>query len=170
MSHNNNPYSKAAAAYGFASTSAAHSTELLTLAEQRKLEGQVLLKAAGMLESLANRLEKGERPSLEEIDHVLTHNRKLWELFLDNMTNPEHTLPLEIKNNVASLAVYVFKRTMEVLVDTTPDKLKILIDINRNLAAGLLKPLPAEMQQAAKKQAQQLQPQRQETARTDSTA
>jgi len=129
MHHNNTQYSKASTAYG--------STAAVT--DQRALEGQVLLKAAQKLEDLAKRLQGGEKPSVADIDDTLVYNRKLWQLFLDNMMNPEHALPLEIKNNVASLAVFVFKRTQEILIDTQPEKFAVLININRNIAAGLMK-------------------------------
>ncbi|MBI3442046.1 MAG: flagellar FlaF family protein [Proteobacteria bacterium] len=127
--HHNSPYSRAAGAYG--STAAA--------TDQRLLEGQVLLISAQKLENLSLRLRAGENVSLEEIDDTLAHNRKLWQLFLDTTMDPTHLLPQDIRNNVASLAVYVFKRTQEVLIDTVPDKFRVLIDINRNIAAGLMK-------------------------------
>lgn len=135
--NNNNPYSKAAGAYG--STAAA--------VDPRMLEGQILLKAAAGLEDLARRIEKGENPSREDIGTTLTYNQKLWQLFVEDMRNPDHPLPQEIKNNIASLALFVFKRTQEILIDTQPHKFKALIDINRNIAAGLMK--QQGLQQAA---------------------
>jgi flagellar protein FlaF len=146
-----NPYAQAADAYG------------LTAAETdpRALEARVLLKAAQKLEELSKRLAAGEKPTLDEIGETLVYNRKLWQLFVEDMMNPGHLLPQEIKNNVASLGVFVFKRTNEILTETTPDKFKILVDINRNIAAGLMKkpalsapaPLPAGTVAAPKQQA-----------------
>lgn len=130
MSNNHqNPYTKAAGAYG--STAAA--------TDQRVLEGTILLKAAQKLEDLAKALKTGEKISPEELDSVLVYNQKLWQLFVEDMMNPEHPLPQEIKNNIASLALFVFKRTHEILVETKPEKFKALVDINRNIAAGLMK-------------------------------
>jgi len=123
---NHNPYTKAADAY----SSTASATD------QRALEGRILLKAAQRLEDLAKRLETEENVSRTDIGEALTYNQKLWQLFVEDMINPNHLLPQEIKNNVASLAVFVFKRTHEVLCDTKPEKLKVLININRNIAAG----------------------------------
>lgn len=125
----NNPYSKASQAYG--TTAAA--------TDQRALEGQILLKAAQKLEDMAKRLQTEEKVSREDIGDTLTYNQKLWQLFVEDMMNPDHPLPQEIKNNIASLALFVFKRTQEILIDTKPEKFKALIDINRNIAAGLLK-------------------------------
>jgi len=134
MPHDNATHTKAASAYGATASNT----------DQRVLEGQVLLIAAQKLEDLAKRLKAGGKVPLEEIDDTLTHNRKLWELFLDGMTDPGHLLPQEIKNNVASLAVFVFKRTLDIMVDTIPEKFDVLISINRNIAAGLMKKQPLQ--------------------------
>lgn len=125
----NNPYSKAAGAYGAPALST----------DQRALEGSVLLKSASNLEALARRIEAGEKPSLEEIDDTLTNNRKIWQIFLDNAMNEDNGMPLELRNNVASLAVFVFKRTQDILIDTRPEKFTVLVNINRNIASGLMK-------------------------------
>ncbi|MCK5555250.1 MAG: flagellar biosynthesis regulator FlaF [Alphaproteobacteria bacterium] len=128
----NNPYSKASDAYG--TTAAA--------TDQRALEGQILLKAAQKLEDLSKRLEADEKPSLEESDDTLMYNQKLWQFFVGEMMNSEHSLPQGIKNNMASLAVFVFKRTQEIMIDMKPEKFKALVNINRNIAAGLMSKKP----------------------------
>jgi len=149
---NQNPYSKAASAY----------VTQATATDQRSLEGTVLLQAAQKLEDLVIRLEKGEEVKLEEIGSTLTHNRKLWELFINDMTNPDHVLPQELKNNIASLAFFVFKRTQEILVETQPEKFHALISINRSIAAGLMKKVPGSSPSSQNPSA--------ETAGTDSLA
>ena len=135
---NNNPYMNASNAYG---TTAAST-------DQRSLEGKILLKSALQMEQLATRLHNGEKASLEEIGEVLEYNQKLWMLFVSETMNEEHPLAQDIKNNIASLGVFVFNRTKDILIETSPEKFGALIDINRNIAAGLMKqssqPLPAE--------------------------
>lgn len=125
----NNPYHSASSAYS--------DTSVAT--DQRLLESRVLLKAAAKLDTLANRLEAGETPTLAEIDEVLDYNRKLWLLFVSETMNDDHALPQEIKNNIASLGVFVFKRTIDILADTRHEKIRALVDINRNIASGLAK-------------------------------
>jgi flagellar protein FlaF len=149
----NNPYAKAADAYDTASAAT----------DQRVLEGQLLLKATRKLEDLAKRLHNGETVSLEDIDDALIYNRKLWQVFLDTMMDANHLLPQEIKNNVASLAVFVFKRTQEILIDPRPEEFTALVNINRNIAAGLMKKPPRAQQPLAVKPAA-------ETSITDSLA
>src|SRR4051812_9486629 len=124
-----NTYSQAASAYGNVEASV----------DQRALEGQILLKAAEKIEVLQARLKSGERVDFREVGEVLDYNQKLWTLFVSDVAEPAHPMPQEIKNNIASLGMFVFKRTLEVKAETLPDKLQILISINRNIAAGLMK-------------------------------
>ena len=134
-----NPYSTAAGAYG--ATAAA--------TDQRALEGKILMKAAMRLEDLAKRIKAGEKPTLDEIGETMEYNQKLWTVFVAEAMNEEHPLPQNVKNNIASLGLFVFKRTKEVLIDTTPEKIATLVDINRNIAAGLMKQVKSETPQAA---------------------
>jgi flagellar protein FlaF len=139
MSHNTS-YQSAAGAYGATAT---------TDGNQRVLEGKLLLQAATKLEMLARRLAAKETVSLEEIGDVIDYNRKLWTVFVGDTMDPEHPLPQEIKSNIANLGIYVFKRSIEFLSDSTADKLTILININRNIAAGLMKQPAGEKAAAA---------------------
>jgi len=129
MSDKKNPYAQAAGAYSSA----------VAETDQRALEGQVLMKAAQMLEDLSKRLQSGEKVPLEEIGNILDHNSKLWQLFVDGVKDESSSLPNDIKSNILSLALFVFKRTNEIYIDTTPEKFTALININRNIAAGLMK-------------------------------
>lgn len=134
-----NPYHNASDAY--ASTAAT--------TDQRSLEGKILMKAALKMEQLADRLAAdGDKPSLDEISETMEYNQKLWTVFVSETMNDDHPLPQELKNNIASLGMFVFKRTIDVLADTQPEKIRALIDINRNIASGLMKSaaLPAQPQ------------------------
>lgn len=136
----------------FFKASDAYGTTLAETTDQRTLEGRILLKSAAQLEALATRLKNGEQVSVADVGEALDYNQKLWTLFVSDTMNPDHPLPLDIKNNIASLGVFVFKRTREIMIDTTPEKFKILIDINRNIASGLMKQ-PANAALTAKKPA-----------------
>lgn len=129
MSNPQNPYGAAVNAYGATATAN----------DPRALEGKILLKAASKLEDLATRLRAGENVRVVERGEILEYNQKLWQVFVSDTMNPDHPLPQEIKNNIATLALFIFKRTLELLADTNPDKIQALIDINRNIAAGVLK-------------------------------
>lgn len=144
MSDKKNPYASAVEAYG----------TMAGIGDQRAMEGRVLLKAAAKLEALAKRLDAGEKPPVAETGEILEYNQKLWQLFVEDARNEDHPLPQEIKNNIASLALFIFKRTMEALIEPKAEKLQAMIEINRNIAAGLMKttrPLPGAKDEAEKK-------------------
>jgi flagellar protein FlaF len=126
---NHNPYGQAADAYS--NTAAA--------TDQRSLEGRALLRAAMKLEDLARRIQNAEKVSLEDISEAIEYNHKLWTIFVGETMNDDHPLPQEIKNNIASLGLFIFKRTKELFLDPQPEKFKAIIDINRNIASGLMK-------------------------------
>lgn len=145
MSNPLNPYGAAADAYG----------NMAASVDPRALEGQILLKAAAKLESLSQRLANGEKVPLEDVSDAVDYNRKLWTVFASDTGNPDHPLPQEIKNNIATLAIFMFKRSIDVLIDTKPEKIQAMIDINRNIASGLMKQvkLPPAAPGAPKQQA-----------------
>ncbi len=92
------------------------------------------MKAAARLQLIK---EEWESASFAEKDEALTYNRKLWTVLVTSATSKDSQLPQDVKNNLASLAVFIFKHTLTVLSDANPDKLTTLITINRNIAEGL---------------------------------
>jgi flagellar protein FlaF len=49
----------------------------------------------------------------------------------------ENPHPLEVRQNIANIGLFVLTQTIEMQLDPDPAKLKSLIDINCNIAAGL---------------------------------
>ena len=99
----------------------------------RQLEASLLLKAASQLQEVHDNWS-GDTKSL---DSVLLYNRRLWTVFVGAVAEEDSPLPIEIRNNVASLGVFIFKHTLEVQQDPAPEKLLALININKEIAAGL---------------------------------
>ncbi len=100
----------------------------------RELEANLLMKAAARLQLIK---DEWQESSLAEKDDVLTYNRKLWTILVTSATSVESQLPQDIKNNIASLGVFVFKQTMSVLTTDDENKIGSLISINRTIAEGL---------------------------------
>ncbi|WP_366525237.1 flagellar biosynthesis regulator FlaF [uncultured Roseibium sp.] len=100
----------------------------------RELEANLLMKAAARLQLIKD--EWGDS-TLAEKDDALVYNRKLWSILVTSATSEESQLPQDIKNNIASLAVFVFKQTITVITTDDPEKLNSLININRAIAEGL---------------------------------
>jgi flagellar biosynthesis activator protein FlaF len=99
----------------------------------RELEAQLLMRAAAKLQAAKNATDRIERLS------ALHYNRRLWLVFADSVTKADNPLPREIKQNVANLAIFVAKHTMsiETATELQPERLGVLININREIAAGL---------------------------------
>ncbi|GGB37285.1 flagellar biosynthesis regulatory protein FlaF [Roseibium aquae] len=100
----------------------------------RELEATLLMKAAARLQLIK---DEWDQSTLEDRDEALTYNRKLWTVLVTSATSAESPLPQEIKNNIGSLGVFVFKRTIAISSDPEPGKLDVLISINRSIAEGL---------------------------------
>jgi flagellar protein FlaF len=103
-------------------------------ASPRELEADLLLKAASRLQAVKDGWD-GDKPDLGD---ALLYNRKLWTIFLASVTNSDHPLPAQIRQNVANLGLFVMNQTIALTVEPKPEKLGTLININRELAAGLL--------------------------------
>jgi flagellar protein FlaF len=73
----------------------------------------------------------------QRIDAALRFNRQLWAIFLSAASNDENPQPLEIRQQIANIGVFVMNQTVEIQLAPEPTKLSSLIEINRNIAAGL---------------------------------
>ncbi|PLX45148.1 MAG: hypothetical protein C0605_01325 [Hyphomicrobiales bacterium] len=109
-----------------------HQTAKIT-SEPRELESSLLLRAASQLQDIKDNWDERQ----DQIDQVLMFNRKLWTIIVTSATDETNPLPQEIKNNIGSLAAFIFGQTLRVQARPEPEKLNSLISINRNIAAGL---------------------------------
>jgi len=73
----------------------------------------------------------------KDLDDALTYNRKLWTILVSSVTRPENPLPPAIKQNIANLGLFIFNHTLRLASDPAPERLAILVTINREIAAGL---------------------------------
>ncbi|MEK9673523.1 MAG: flagellar biosynthesis regulator FlaF [Rhodospirillaceae bacterium] len=85
---------------------------------------------------------------------ALRLNWRLWTIFQAELTTGRSELPEEILINMLTLCRFVDKHTVGALVNPTPESMTVLIDINRNIAAGL-----AQIPEIAERTAQQTKPQ-----------
>lgn len=68
---------------------------------------------------------------------ALLFNRKLWAILLSAVTSDDSQQTIEVRQNIANIGTFVLTQTAELQLHPQRDKLKPLIDINCNLAAGL---------------------------------
>ncbi len=100
----------------------------------RELEADLLLKAASRLQAVIDAWDRKR----QDLDEALLYNRKLWSIFLASVTSAEHPLPVAIRQNVANLGLFVMNQTVAMLRDPQREPLVALVNINRELASGLL--------------------------------
>jgi flagellar protein FlaF len=114
-------------------------------------ESRALIEAARRLNAARDAVEQ----NLEGYREALRLNWRLWTIIQCDVASDENTLPEALKANILSLSIFVDRQTLDALDAPAASKLGILIDINRNVAAGLsarpaqAEPGPAEPAQAA---------------------
>lgn len=123
-----NPHSRAAGAYDQHAKS--HTPDA------RELEARILLKAANQFQKLQ---ENWADTSHEALDEAVTYNRQVWMMFVDTAVNDgDPARPNDLRSNIANLGAFIFKHSINLLAEPKPEKLNILIEINREIAAGLM--------------------------------
>ncbi len=115
------------------SAASAYARVATTTASPRDIEAQTLLKAANKLQDAVNNAD----PLSEQTMQALMFNRKLWTVFLGSVTGEESQLPKALRENIANLGLFVMKQTMTIQAEPSANKLTVLININREIAAGL---------------------------------
>jgi flagellar biosynthesis activator protein FlaF len=99
----------------------------------RDLEAHVLLKSAARLQGIRDNWDARHG----ELDEALLANRKLWTVFVSAMSAEDCPMPNTVRSNIINLGMFVFNRTIQLSVEPKPELLNVLIEINRNIAAGL---------------------------------
>lgn len=111
----------------------AYGTVAQQTASPRDLEAQLLLKAASRLQAVHDHWERQK----SNLDSALLFNRKLWTVFLTSATSKENPLPADVRQNVANIGIFVMNQTIAMMGNPRREQLPSLININRELAAGL---------------------------------
>jgi flagellar biosynthesis activator protein FlaF len=107
----------------------------LEIASPRELEAQLLMRAASKLQAVKD----GAVTKMADVLSAVRYNRRLWLIFAISTSSPDNPLPIEIRKNVISLATFVVNRsmTLETAEEPQPERVDVLININREIAAGL---------------------------------
>ena len=110
------------------------SVEKIT-ASGRQLEASALFRAARALQ-LAQ--EQWGQPGAEQkLDEALKLNQRLWTFFQSELSAPDNPLPPDLKLHLLKLIEFIDRRTFDVMAFPSPEKVAVLVNINRNVAAGL---------------------------------
>jgi len=104
-----------------------------TTASPRDIEAQALLMAANKLQAVMTNADA----TFEQASEALMFNRKLWSIFLSEAQRDENPHPLDVRQNIANIGIFVLSHTAALQISPQRDHFKPLIEINRNIAAGL---------------------------------
>ena len=103
-------------------------------APPREIEAQALLKAARQLQDVQNTWAGMD----QRVQQALQFNRQLWAIFMSAAQNSENQQPVEVRQQIANIGIFVMNQTIAAMTEPKPEKLRSLININRELAAGLM--------------------------------
>ena len=104
-----------------------------TTASPREVEAKALLMAANKLQAVMTNADA----TFEQASEALMFNRKLWSIFLSEAQRDENPQPLDVRQNIANISIFVLSHTAALQISPQRDHFKPLIEINRNIAAGL---------------------------------
>lgn len=102
----------------------------------RERESALLMKAAASLQRIR---DEWDVSTDVELRTALTFNRKLWTIFMSAVTQDDSPLPVEVRQNIANLGMFVMNQTRDILYAPSPrpEQLGVLVQLNRQIAAGL---------------------------------
>lgn len=78
-----------------------------------------------------------EGEAVDEMCAAVRLNWRLWTIFQADLLAPNCPLPLEIRNNVLSLADFIDKHSINFMTNPVASEIDVLININREIAGGL---------------------------------
>ena len=114
----------------------AYETVNKTTMSGREIEAAVLNQAALKLKDCQENWNSDDH--VERLDAALNFNQQIWSILQGELVKADNPLPRQIRQNLLSLGAYVDRRIYEIMAFPSPEKLNIVIDINRNIAAGLI--------------------------------
>jgi flagellar protein FlaF len=99
----------------------------------REIEAMAFTKAALMLDEAKGRLD-----DYDAYAAALKFNQLLWTIIQADIVDKANKLPPQLKANILSLSIFVDRQTIKSLANVNAANLDSLININKNLAEGLM--------------------------------
>lgn len=101
----------------------------------REVEAAVLIKAANKLQECQDDWECADRD--RKLDESIKFNQLIWSVFQSELASEDNPLPKDLRVNLLRLSAFIDSRSLDTMAYPASEKLAILININRNIAAGL---------------------------------
>jgi flagellar protein FlaF len=106
---------------------------------QRKPDpGNPARTEAWALLEVARELHQARAAPVDVLRAALRRNWRLWTIFQANLVDPECQVPSEVRANLLGLSNFIDRHTAALLGAPDPAKVDILVNINRQIAEGLL--------------------------------
>jgi flagellar protein FlaF len=121
----------------------AYDKNIKTTESPHETDAAVLEQAAQVLHAAQTLLVAKELDHDEDFYLALNYNQRIWTVIQDFAAG-ENSLPDQLKANLISLSLFVDKQTFKAMSESDPTKLDVLININRQIAAGFRSIPPVE--------------------------
>ena len=79
--------------------------------------------------------DAGDRRKMRD---AMRLNLRIWTIIQAEQTAGDNQLPDPIRQNILTLCKFIDKHSVDAMIEPTAEKAAVLININRNIAAGLL--------------------------------
>ena len=99
----------------------------------RELEADLLLRAAAQLQAVVDKWDGNKGNAYHD---ALSYNRRLWVILYSAVTTPDNPLPVDARQNVANLGLFIFNETIALTGTADRDRIAALVEINRNVEIG----------------------------------
>jgi len=113
---------------------AAQQKAALSTAPAQNSEGWALIEMARRLDEA----KQGGQDNLPALLDAVRLNWRLWTIFQAELVEPECQVPREIRENLLNLSNFIDKRSVDMIAKPDLAKVDVLININRQIGAGLL--------------------------------
>src|ERR1700676_998873 len=103
-----------------------YSKTAIEVADPRELEASLLLDAAAKLQAIHDswqdsRDDKSPSDDPVGLSEALLYNRKLWLIFIDAVAKDNNRLPVEVRQNIANLGVFVLGEIFSLMTKPKPE-------------------------------------------------
>jgi flagellar biosynthesis activator protein FlaF len=101
-------------------------------------EAWALIEAARRMAAAIEASLEDEEGGRKQMQEALRLNWRLWTIFQANLVTESVAVPDPIRVNMLTLCKFVDSQTAAAIPAPSPERLAALININRNIASGLL--------------------------------
>jgi flagellar biosynthesis activator protein FlaF len=100
-------------------------------------EAWALIQAARQIAAIIQYGDLSTPEDKKRLRDALRLNLRLWTIIQAEQLTGDNPLPDPIRGNILTLCNFIDRHTLLTLTEPTPERAAVLIDINRNIAAGL---------------------------------